>query len=70
VERDMREKMKKILLSVVITLFIFAISIKTNVSAETATTGKCGENAIWTFDSTTGTLTISGTGKMYDAKKK
>ena len=26
--------------------------------------GKCGENAYWTFDKTTGTLTISGTGSV------
>lgn len=28
--------------------------------------GKCGENAVWTFDEETGKLTISGTGPMYD----
>lgn len=28
------------------------------------TTGKCGKNTVWTFDPETGTLTISGTGKM------
>ena len=30
------------------------------------TSGTCGENAVWAFDETTGTLTISGTGPMYD----
>ncbi len=27
--------------------------------------GKCGENAVWSFDTTTGIITISGTGDMY-----
>jgi hypothetical protein len=33
---------------------------------ETALSGKCGDNAIWTYDEDTATLTISGTGEMYD----
>ena len=31
-----------------------------------AADNQCGANATWSFDSTTGTLTISGTGTMYD----
>ena len=33
--------------------------------AETATSGTCGKNLTWTFDGSTGALTISGTGDMY-----
>lgn len=31
-----------------------------------ATEGKCGPRAQWSYDSTTGTLTVSGEGPMYD----
>ena len=33
---------------------------------ETPTEGTCGENLTWKFDESTGTLTISGEGRMYD----
>ena len=33
---------------------------------EAATSGTCGDNLTWTFDESTYTLTISGTGDMYD----
>ena len=49
-----------ILLSLVMCLF-FAFS----ASAEVVDSGICGDNLTWTFDDN-GTLTISGTGDMYD----
>ena len=35
-------------------------------SADSATSGQCGANAEWNFDADTKTLTISGTGDMYN----
>ena len=52
--------------SVASTVLASSISI---VSAEYATSGKCGENANWSFDAETGILTISGTGDMYTSYK-
>jgi hypothetical protein len=39
-----------------------------SINASATTSGTCGENLIWTFDESTGTLTISGTGVMDDYK--
>ncbi len=44
-------------------LMIFSII---PITASAATSGKCGDNLTWTFDDSTDTLTISGTGEMYD----
>ena len=43
-------------------------SFKNNYkSANGEQIGVCGENAYWTFDSETGTITIGGTGDMYNS---
>ena len=34
--------------------------------SETVVSGSCGDNAVWTYDPETKTLTISGTGEIYD----
>ena len=44
---------------------VFVDSTAVTASAETANSGKCGENVSWSLDSK-GVLTISGTGEMYD----
>ena len=62
----MKTTVKKILLTLSAVL-LFAVVLSFNASALEAT-GECGEygdNVTWSFDSSTGTLTISGTGAMY-----
>ena len=60
--------MKKIVLKVlscVLVLSLFLCLLGISVSAATVN-GKCGANANWSYDTATRTLTISGTGAMYD----
>lgn len=53
--------MKKRWLSAILTVLLLISLLVIPVSAEEYS-GSCGENATWTFDPETGTLTISGTG--------
>lgn len=58
--------MKKKLLSIVLAISMICAFVPLVVSAETtATSGTCGDNVTWTL-SDDGTLTIRGTGDMYD----
>ena len=45
-------------------MLCFGMSASAN--NELAATGQCGDNVYWNYDSTTGGLIVSGTGKMYD----
>ena len=56
------KKIVHILLALAMVLTLLPFSAAT---AHAATSGKCGDNLTWKLDSA-GTLTISGTGKMYD----
>ena len=60
--------MKKVLTGLVAAVVLItaaASNLIYGIAEETPTSGKCGENANWSFDETTGVLTISGTGDMY-----
>ncbi len=60
--------MKKTILFAAVTLLCVTAFVMMSDSADAADTtgGKCGDNLTWSFDSSNGTLTISGSGKMTD----
>ena len=57
--------MKKRVLSVFLVL-CFVLTLLPTAFADSSTSGKCGDNLTWTLDGD-GTLTTSGTGKMWDS---
>ena len=50
-------------------LFLFLL-ILLPIKANADQSGTCGENLTWTYESATQTLTISGTGVMYNYSEK
>ena len=59
--------MKKRILSILLALaFLCSLLPASALRASAATSGTCGDDLTWNFDSATGTLTIEGSGKMYD----
>ncbi|MBR0414345.1 MAG: leucine-rich repeat protein [Clostridia bacterium] len=59
------KKALSIFLAIVILCSSFA-GLQITAAAELPASGKCGENVTYTFDASTGELTISGTGRMND----
>ncbi|MDO4608514.1 MAG: leucine-rich repeat domain-containing protein [Clostridia bacterium] len=58
--------MKKILSFMLILAILFCALPISMVTVNAETSGKCGSNAYWTYNETANTLTISGSGDMYD----
>ena len=59
-------KTKKFLSVLLAFIMIVSIIPISNITASAAPSGACGDNLTWIFSEKTGTLTISGTGDMYD----
>lgn len=57
-------------LSMMGTSALASVPALTVCAAETTTSGTCGEHLTWTFDTISGTLTISGEGEMADDLSK
>ncbi len=65
----MKKKTKKILSLLLAVILMFGALPIVNVSAKTVDSGKCGDNITWTLDSS-GTVTVSGKGKMYEYSQR
>ena len=56
--------MKKLVSIILAAAVLLSMAVGFTVSASAATSGKCGDNVSWSYSN--GTLTISGSGAMYD----
>lgn len=57
---------KKFYAAVLCLVLSIMLAVPVFADDEDSVSGTCGDNLTWTVDFTTGTLTISGTGDMYD----
>ena len=57
-------KTTKKFLAIILAILMVVTIIPLTAGAAAATSGTCGENLTWNFDTSTGTLTISGSGDM------
>ena len=61
----MKKKLASILLVIAMLMSLLAVPVSAETSSTTTASGTCGENLTWELTED-GTLTISGTGDMYD----
>ena len=61
--------MKRILSGILCLLMVLMLTPALMRTADAATSGKCGKNLTWSYDRKTATLTIKGSGKMYDYRE-
>lgn len=59
--------MKKLIRLMVTMAVVVSVMIEGTIAVNAAESGQCGENITWTLDAT-GTLTLSGSGPMYNYK--
>lgn len=60
------KKLVSVLLAITIVFTLFTGVQFSSNAVDLPSSGSCGENVTYTFDSSTGVLTISGKGKMFD----
>ena len=58
--------MKKLISLLLSITMLLSITAGLNLTAFAATSGECGDNVTWSFNSKTGELTLSGYGNTYD----
>ena len=62
----MKKKISLLFTFVLILCLMVCLVVNVSAAGELASTGKCGDNVYWNYNSTAGELVISGTGEMYN----
>ncbi|MBR5825733.1 MAG: leucine-rich repeat domain-containing protein [Clostridia bacterium] len=62
----MKKKISYVAAFILMLCLAVCLGMSASAKDDLATTGQCGDNVYWTYDSLTGELVISGTGDMYD----
>ena len=60
------KKLLAVILSVILLVSVCPLGVFTFTASAATYSGNCGENTTWSYNTSTYTLTISGTGEMYD----